>query len=107
MKTQCMFVVTRALTKRIPENNVIMFDNTLITPSKYVKNLGIYMDCKLNFDTHINEIYKKVMGTLLILNIIKDKFEKDTYLLTCGVLFKAQHSAPMKRSFGRASLEDS
>ncbi len=77
-KTQCLFVGTRALTKHIPENTVIMFDNTLITPSKYVKNLGIYMDCNLSFDTHINEIHKKVMGTLLFLNRIKDKFEKDT-----------------------------
>ncbi len=73
-KTQCLFFGTRALTKHIPENTVIMFDDTLITPSKFVKNLGIYMDCNLNFDTHVNEIYKKVMGILLFLNIIKDKF---------------------------------
>ncbi len=80
-KTQCLFVGTRAQTKHIPENNVIMFDNTLITPSKYVKNLGIYMDCNLSFDKLINEIYKKVMGTLLFLNRIQDKFEKDTRTL--------------------------
>ncbi len=91
-KTQCLFVGTRALTKRIPENTVIMFDHTLITPSKYVKNIEIYMDCNLNFDTHINEIYKKFMGTLLFLNRIKDKFEKDTRTievksLSLGVIY--------------------
>ncbi len=41
-KTQCLVVGTRALTKHIPENTTIMFNNTFITPNKYVKNLGIY-----------------------------------------------------------------
>ncbi len=35
------------------------------------------MDSSLSFDTHIHEIYKKVIGTLLFLNRIKDKFEKN------------------------------
>ncbi len=77
-KTQCLFVGTRALTKHIPENTTIVFDNTFITSSKYVKNLGIYMDCNLSFDTHMHEIHKKVMGTLLFINRMKEKFKKDT-----------------------------
>ncbi len=36
------------------------------------------MDCHLNFDMHIHEMYKKVMGHLLFLNRVKDKFESDT-----------------------------
>ncbi len=73
-----MFVGTRPLIKRIPENTLITFDNTSIIPKKHVKNLGIYMDCNMRFDTHINEICKKVMGTLLFLNGVKDKFETNT-----------------------------
>lgn len=77
-KTQCLFVGTRTMIKRIPENTTIKFNNTSITPSTHVKNLGIHMDCHLSFDTHINEMHKKVMGVLLFLNRIKDKFENET-----------------------------
>ncbi len=77
-KTQCMFVGTRPLISRIPENTIITLDNTSIIPKKHVKNLGIYMDCNMSFDTHINELYKKAMGILLFLNRVKDKLEPDT-----------------------------
>ena len=43
-KTQCMFVGSRQLISFIPPNTVIEFDSTAITPSKSVKNLGIFMD---------------------------------------------------------------
>lgn len=64
--------------KRIPEDTSIRYDSTTITPSKYVKNLGIYIDCHMTFDPHINEMYKKVMGTLLFLIRINTKFENNT-----------------------------
>ncbi len=73
-----MFVGTRPLISRIPENTLITFDNTSIIPKKHVKNLGVYMDCNMSFDTHINELCKKATGTLLFLNRVKDKFEPDT-----------------------------
>ena len=47
-------------------------------PSTHVKNLGIIMDQHMNFDVHVNEMYKKVMGQLLFINKVKDKFEKET-----------------------------
>ncbi len=38
------------------------------------------MDCHLNFDVHIHEMYKKAMGHFLFLNTrrVKEKFESDT-----------------------------
>ncbi len=36
------------------------------------------MDCHLTFDTHIQEMHKKVMGILFFLNRIKDKFDINT-----------------------------
>ncbi len=77
-KTQCIFIGARPLIRRLPPNTKINFDNTSITPSTHVKNLGVIMDCHLNFDVHIHEMYKKVMGHLLFLNRVKDKFESDT-----------------------------
>ncbi len=32
----------------------------------------------MSFDTHIIELYKKAMGTLLFLKRVKNKFEPDT-----------------------------
>ncbi len=77
-KTQCLFVGTRLFIRRIPPDTTINFHNALITPSKHIKNLGIYMDCHLTFDTHIQEMHKKVMGILFFLNRIIDKFDINT-----------------------------
>ncbi len=76
-KTQCLFV-GRPFIRRIPSDTTINFDNVHITPSKHIKNLGIYMDCHKTFDVHIQEMHKKVMGVLLFLKKIKDKFEINT-----------------------------
>ena len=77
-KTQCLFVGTRPFIRRIPSDTTINFDNALITPSKHIKNLGIYMNCHMTFDVHILEMHKKVMGIIFFLNRIKDKFEINT-----------------------------
>ncbi len=74
-KTQCLFVGTRPFIRRIPFDTTISFNNALIIPSKHIKNLGIYMDCHMTFDVHMQEINKKVMGILFFLNRIKDKYE--------------------------------
>ncbi len=36
------------------------------------------MDSHMSFDVHIKEMYRKVMGHLLFLNKMKDKFDKGT-----------------------------
>ena len=43
-----------------------------------MKNLGVYMDRYLTFDTHINEISKKVTSTLLFINRAKNYFDRST-----------------------------
>ncbi len=77
-KTQCLFVGTTPFIRRIPSDTTINFDNALITPSKHIKNLGIYMDYHLTFDTHIQEMLKKVMGILFFIYRIKNKFGINT-----------------------------
>ncbi len=58
-KTQCIFIGSRHLCSRIPEDVVVKFDGTNISPSTHVKNLGLYMDRYMSFETHVNEISKK------------------------------------------------
>ena len=66
-KTQILFIGNRQLIARIPPNTTINYDNHIITPIKYAKNLGVYFDCFMSFDVHIDELSKKVMGLLIYL----------------------------------------
>ncbi len=77
-KTQCLFVGTRRFIRRIPSDTSISFGKGLITPSKRINYLGIYMYCHMIFDVHIQEMYKKVIGILNFLNRIKAKSEINT-----------------------------
>ncbi len=60
-KTQCIFVGTKPIIKQLPTDTKITFNNTYITPSSHVKNLGVTMDNHMSFDVHIKEIYRKVI----------------------------------------------
>ncbi len=76
--TQCLFVGTRPFIRRIPSDMTINSDNAHITSSNHIKSLGIYMDCHMTFDVHIQEMHNKVMWILFFLNRIKDKFQINT-----------------------------
>ena len=39
-------------------NKTFLFNNILMENSKEQKNLGVIIDNKLNFKSHINELYK-------------------------------------------------
>ena len=80
-KTQCIFIGSRQYISRIPEDTVLKFNDNNLTPSKYVKNLGVYMDQYMLFDTHIDEMAKKVTGILFYINRIKDRFETSTRII--------------------------
>ncbi len=62
------------LLSRIPDNTTIKFAGNKITPSNHVKNLGLYIDRYMTFDVHINELNKKVMGTLMYINRLATTF---------------------------------
>ncbi len=42
-KTQSIFIGSRQLCSRIPEDLIIKLDGTIISPSSHVKNLGLYI----------------------------------------------------------------
>ncbi len=80
-KTQCIFLRTRQLGPKIPANNTITLHNTTIKPATHVKNLGVHFDTYMTFETHINEISKKVTGTLMYIHKGKNCFDKSTRIL--------------------------
>ena len=77
-KTQCIFIGSRQYIARIPKDSKIKFGSKFICPSSSVKNLGVHMDQYLSYDVHINEITKKITGTLFYLNRISDRFDLET-----------------------------
>ncbi len=41
-----------------------------------MKNLGIYFDAHMTFDTHVSYISRQVFGTIIYINRIKDNFSR-------------------------------
>lgn len=81
-KTQCMFVGSRNYISEIPQNTTLRVDGNEIVASRSLKNLGIHFDNYLSFDTHINEIRRKTLGTLIYINRIKDNLNKKARLIS-------------------------
>ena len=48
---------------------------------KIVKNLGMYFDRFLTFESHIDMLHRKVTGTLIYLYRVKDLFEPKTRII--------------------------
>ena len=63
-KTQCIFVGSRQNIAKIPDHLRISCDGNDIIPSNVVKNLGVHIDRFMVFDTHIQEMRKKLWGSL-------------------------------------------
>lgn len=80
-KTQCIFIGSRQYISKINDTVQINFNGNIIRPMKSVKNLGVHFDRYMSFEPHIDELYKKVMGTLIYLNRVKDFFEAETRLI--------------------------
>ena len=49
--------------------------------SEKVKNLGVIMDSSMSFNYHIDELHRKVNGTLIYLNRIWERFDQESRVL--------------------------
>lgn len=72
-KKKSILIGTTRLLSLIPPNTHPMVDGNVITPSSSEKNLGIYFDNHLSFDTYyiINK-KKKTYRIIMFINRIKD-----------------------------------
>ncbi len=77
MKTQHIFIGSRALISKIPSNTVISAGEASIHPSRSVKNIGLHFDNYMSFDVHVAEMSKNVSGTLMNINRIQDLLSKE------------------------------
>ena len=77
-KTQCIYFGAWQYISKIPDNLKIVFNGNELSPQKHVKNLGVYMDCCMTFNAHVNKLHNKLMGVLLFLNRITKRFDQDS-----------------------------
>ena len=67
-KTQFIFFGSKRNLDRIPENLTLKIGTSDVSPCSSVKNLGVFMDSLLTFDTHITNLCNKANGLLYFLN---------------------------------------
>ncbi len=80
-KTQCIFIGNRQLLAQIPPATIINCGCDVITPITRAKNLVVYFDRYMLFDTHIFELKKKIKGKLLFINRISENLDKQTRII--------------------------
>ncbi len=76
----------KQLRPRIPDDIVICFNDTRISPTHTVKNLGLYLDGYMLFDHRVNEITKKVIGTLAYISRVSGQFDKSSRIIVVQAL---------------------
>jgi len=76
-----LFIGSRHVISKIPDNAVININGNHLKPNTVVKNVGIYFDQYMLFDSYIDEMSRKVTGILLNLNRIGDCFERSTRIM--------------------------
>ena len=80
-KTKFIVFGSNQYLSRIPEQTSINFNDVTITMSQKVKNLGVVMDSSMTFSFHIDELQRKVNGTLIYLNRIWERFELESRIM--------------------------
>ncbi len=66
------------LLAQAPNNITINLHDSVIQPVTHVKNLSVHINRYMTFEKHIDEINRKVMGSLTFVNRVKDYFDRDT-----------------------------
>ena len=75
-----MVVGLPQLTKQLPPISVSIFDKT-ISPVPFAKDLGVYLDQRLSYDTHITKTVSSCFNQLVHINRIKHVLDRPTLLL--------------------------
>lgn len=73
-----MYLHSRQNIAKIHVNTTIIFEDSYIRPRTFVKNLGLHIDRFMTFENHVDNIHRKVMGTLIYLSHIKNRIPVET-----------------------------
>ncbi|XP_069982198.1 uncharacterized protein [Penaeus vannamei] len=86
VRIYCFHTACRQNIAKIPIETVTEFQGYYIKHYTRVKNLGVYIDRCMTSETHIDHIYRKVMGTLIYLIYIKNKIPTGTRIAVIQTL---------------------
>ena len=86
VETKLLFLGTRQMLKRLPQNPSISFLGTTLKPVTSAKDLGVILDPHLTYDHHISKTVSSCFSKLYQINRVKESFDKDTLKLLISSL---------------------
>ena len=89
-------IIFRDPKKKLSQDLKIKINGKRLTPSKFVKYLGIYIDCHLNWKTHQTKIYLKLSRAVGMLSKVRHYVNSQTLLMiyygifSCHLIYGSQ-----------------
>ena len=77
-KTKLLFLGTRQMLNRLPQNPSISFLGTTLKPVTSAKDLGVILDPHLTYDHHISKTVSSCFSKLYQIDRVKESLDKDT-----------------------------
>ena len=89
-KTKLLFLGTRQMLSRLPEDPGVVFLGKTLKPIDSAENLGVFLDPHLTYDHHISCVVSSCIAKRCQINRVKRSFDKETLelLITSLVLNK-------------------
>ena len=86
--TKLLFLGTRQMLSRLPQNPSISFLGAKLKPIESAKDLGVIRDPHLTYDHHISKTVSSCFSKLYQINRVKESFDKETLkLLITSLVF--------------------
>ena len=87
-KTKLLFLGTRQMLSRLPEDPRVVFLGKTLKPTDSAKDLGVFLDPHLTYDHHISCVVSSCFAKLCQINRVKRSFDKETLeLLITSLVF--------------------
>ena len=98
-KTKLLFLGTRQMLSRLPEDPGVVFLGKTLKPTDSAKILGVFLDPHLTYDHHISCVVSSCIAKRCQINRVKRSFDKETLelLITSLVSRKFDHVTPLLR----------
>ena len=77
-KTKLLFLGTRQMSSRLPEDPEVVFLGKTLKPTDSAKDLGVFLDPHLTYDHHISCVMSSCFAKLCQINRVKRSFDQET-----------------------------
>ena len=87
-KTKLLFLGTRQMSSRLPEDPEVVFLGKTLKPTESAKDLGVFLDPHLTYDHHISCVMSSCFAKFCQINRVKRSFDQETpELLITSLVF--------------------